>query len=303
MNIKDLNLQIRKGELDHFYIFYGDEIGLQNLYIQQLSKGKVAQRVDDFASIMKKVTTKNTVFGKADDDRVYIIRDDSTFMKTEKAWDIEIKSGIVILLVTTLDKRSKFYKHFKDKAIEFKPAPTGQCIKLLKGHITGAIGDLEYFIESCNNDYNTIFSNLDKIKRLGYKEVTRQLIDDLIVKADNGNVFDLATFVIRQDSVGAITELNKILGAGENAIGILSVLYNRLKECILVEGYRGEYNIAKSTGLNPWVCKSILADNNIQPAALLHGLRIVDKYDRGIKMGIYEPQAAATGCVIELLDL
>ena len=97
MNIKDLNLQIRKGELDHFYIFYGDEIGLQNLYIQQLSKGKVAQRVDDFASIMKKVTTKNTVFGKADDDRVYIIRDDSTFMKTEKAWDIEIKSGIVIL--------------------------------------------------------------------------------------------------------------------------------------------------------------------------------------------------------------
>lgn len=303
MNIKDLNLQIRKGELDHFYIFYGDEIGLQNLYIQQLSKGKVAQRVDDFASIMKKVTTKNTVFGKANDDRVYIIRDDSIFMKTEKAWDIEIKSGIVILLVTALDKRSKFYKHFKDKTIEFKPASTGQCVKLLKGHITGAVGDLEYFVESCNNDYNTIFSNLDKLKRLGYKEVTRQLIDDLIVKADNGNVFDLATYVIRQDGVGAITELNKILGAGENAIGILSVLYNRLKECILVEGYRGEYNIAKATGLNPWVCKSILADNNIQSAALLHALRIVDKYDRGIKMGIYEPQAAATGCVIEILDL
>lgn len=303
MNIKDLNLQIRKGELDHFYIFYGDEVGLQNLYIRQLGKGRAVQRVEDFASILRKVMTKNTAFGKVDDNTVYIIRDDTTFMKTEKAWDVEIHCGIVILLVTTLDKRSKFYKHFKDRAIEFKPAPTAQCVKLLNGHITGAIGDLEYFVESCNNDYNTIFSNVDKIQRLGYKEITRQLIDDLIVKADNGNVFDLATCVIRKDNVGAITELNKILGAGENAIGILSVLYNRLKECILVEGYRGEYNIAKSTGLNPWVCKNILADNKIQPAALLHGLRIVDKYDRGIKLGKYEPQAAATGCVIELLDL
>lgn len=303
MDLVLLKKQIKQNKLEHFYIFCGPEIGLQNIYINQMANGMPA-RAESIASIWNKISGQNKLF-KTNRKFVYAIRDDIDFMKDEKAWNKidKIKSGTVVLLVTDVDKRSKFYKHFKDIIIPFNHMTTAQLLPTVKKMIKGTDADIKYFIESCNNDYNTIINELDKANRLGCKEMTKQLSDELIPRIEEANVFKLADYLISKNSRKTLTELDLLLHEGQSEVGILSVIATKLQQCILVEGYRGEKDIASSTGLNGWVCKSILDNNKIQPGNLLTALRLVHKFDTSIKTGQLEPDIAVTNCIIEILSL
>lgn len=303
MDLVMLKKQIKQNTLEHFYIFCGPEIGLQNIYVNHMSKGN-HQRVDTIASIWTKVTSTSKLF-KKQSDIVYVIRDDQDFMKDEKMWDkiSSIKNGTIILLITEVDKRSKFYKHFKDMIIPFNNMTTAQLLPTVKKMIKGTDTDLKYFIESCRNDYSTILNELDKAKRLGIDTMTQNVSDLLIPRVVEANVFKMVDYLISKNAKQTLHELNLLIEQGQNEIGILSVIATKIQQCILVEGYRGEKDIAKMTGLNGWVCKGVLDTNKLAPGSLLTALRLVHKFDKGIKMGLYEPDIAVTNCVVEILNL
>ena len=303
MDLVALKKQIQNGKLDHFYIFCGPEIGLQNLYINQMAKG-IPARADSIASIWSKISGQNKLF-KNNMKFVYAIRDDIDFIKDEKAWPKvdKIKTGTVVLLVTEVDKRSKFYKHFKDIIIPFNHMTTAQLLPTVKKMIGGVDADIKYFIESCNNDYNTILNELDKCKRLGEKVMSVELSNKLIPRVEEANVFKMVDHLIQKDCKTTLTELGQLLDQGQNEIGILGVIATKLQQCVLVEGYRGEKDIAKATSLNGWVCKDILKHNKLAPGSLLQALRLVQKFDNGIKTGMYEPSIAVQNCIIEILSL
>ena len=50
MDLVLLKKQIKQNKLEHFYIFCGPEIGLQNIYINQMANGMPA-RAESIASI------------------------------------------------------------------------------------------------------------------------------------------------------------------------------------------------------------------------------------------------------------
>lgn len=303
MDLVLLKKQIQQNKLEHFYIFCGPEIGLQNMYINQMSNNMPA-RADNIKDIWNKLTGKNKLF-KTNRKFVYVVRDDEHFMSNEKYWNNvnNIVSGTLVLLITDLDKRSKFYKHFKDIIIPFNHLTTVQLLPTVKKLIKGTDKDLKYFIEACDNDYNTIINELDKLKYLGYDTITKQITDTLRPPAQESNVFKMTDYLINKNSKKTLTELQSLLDNGGNEVGILSVIATKLEQCILVEGYRDEKNIASITGLNGWTVKAILNNNRLAPSSLLTGLRIVQKFDSSIKNGLLEPDMAVTNCVIEILNL
>lgn len=296
LGLLDLQTQIREGSLLPFYIFTGEEIELQNIYLKQM--GDVI-RVDRVADIYNKITSK-LISGKF---AVYVVRDDMDFIKSEKTWSSisdRIRNAVLVIQVTTPSKCKKFLKELNDCVVEFNHMTTKQLLNVV--NMDCSVSNKQYFIEACNNDLNTINNYLDIFKRAGIKELNKKIVDEYIPTKEDVTVFQLADAVMRKDEQLTFRLLDQLLEDKNNVMGIIYAIYSQLHKCVLVEGYRGEKNISKVTGINSWICNNILRDNRIEPPKLLTALRLVQKYDKGIKTGKYDGVMACYSLIVEILS-
>lgn len=296
LGLLDLQTQIREGSLLPFYIFTGEEIELQNIYLKQM--GNVI-RVDRVADIYNKITSK-LISGKF---AVYVVRDDMDFIKSEKTWGSisdRIRNAVLVVQVTTPNKCKKFIKELNDCVVEFNHMTTKQLLNVV--NMDCSVSNKQYFIEACNNDLNTINNYLDIFKRAGIKELNKKIVDEYILTKEDVTVFQLADAVMRKDEQLTFKLLDQLLEDKNNVMGIIYAIYSQLHKCVLVEGYRGEKNISKVTGINSWICNNILRDNRIEPPKLLTALRLVQKYDKGIKTGKYDGVMACYSLIVEILS-
>lgn len=296
LGLLDLQTQIREGSLLPFYIFTGEEIELQNIYLKQM--GDVI-RVDRVADIYNKITSK-LISGKF---AVYVVRDDMDFIKSEKTWGSisdRIRNAVLVIQVTTPNKCKKFIKDLNDCVVEFNHMTTKQLLNVV--NMDCSVSNKQYFIEACNNDLNTINNYLDIFKRAGIKELNKKIVDEYIPTKEDVTVFQLADAVMRKDEQLTFKLLDQLLEDKNNVMGIIYAIYSQLHKCVLVEGYRGEKNISKVTGINSWICNNILRDNRIEPSKLLTALRLVQKYDKGIKTGKYDGVIACYSLIVEILS-
>lgn len=296
LGLLDLQTQIREGSLLPFYIFTGEEIELQNIYLKQM--GDVI-RVDRVADIYNKITSK-LISGKF---AVYVVRDDMDFIKSEKTWGSisdRIRNAVLVIQVTTPNKCKKFIKELNDCVVEFNHMTTKQLLNVV--NMDCSVSNKQYFIEACNNDLNTINNYLDIFKRAGIKELNKKIVDEYISTKEDVTVFQLADAVMRKDEQLTFKLLERLLEDKNNVMGIIYAIYSQLHKCVLVEGYRGEKNISKVTGINSWICNNILRDNRIEPSKLLTALRLVQKYDKGIKTGKYDGVIACYSLIVEILS-
>lgn len=296
LGLLDLQTQIREGSLLPFYIFTGEEIELQNIYLKQM--GNVI-RVDRVADIYNKITSK-LISGKF---AVYVVRDDMDFIKSEKTWGSisdRIRNAVLVIQVTTPNKCKKFIKELNDCVVEFNHMTTKQLLNVV--NMDCSVSNKQYFIEACNNDLNTINNYLDIFKRVGIKELNKKIVDEYIPTKEDVTVFQLADAVMRKDEQLTFRLLDRLLEDKNNVMGIIYAIYSQLHKCVLVEGYRGEKNISKVTGINSWICNNILRDNRIEPSKLLTALRLVQKYDKGIKTGKYDGVIACYSLIVEILS-
>lgn len=296
LGLLDLQTQIREGSLLPFYIFTGEEIELQNIYLKQM--GNVI-RVDRVADIYNKITSK-LISGKF---AVYVVRDDMDFIKSEKTWSSisdRIRNVVLVIQVTTPNKCKKFIKELNDCVVEFNHMTTKQLLNVV--NMDCSVSNKQYFIEACNNDLNTINNYLDIFKRAGIKELNKKIVDEYIPTKEDVTVFQLADAVMRKDEQLTFKLLDQLLEDKNNVMGIIYAIYSQLHKCVLVEGYRGEKNISKVTGINSWICNNILRDTRIEPSKLLTALRLVQKYDKGIKTGKYDGVMACYSLIVEILS-
>lgn len=296
LGLLDLQTQIREGSLLPFYIFTGEEIELQNIYLKQMSN---VIRVDRVADIYNKITSK-LISGKF---AVYVVRDDMDFIKSEKTWGSisdRIRNAVLVIQVTTPNKCKKFIKELNDCVVEFNHMTTKQLLNVV--NMDCSVSNKQYFIEACNNDLNTINNYLDIFKRAGIKELNKKIVDEYIPTKEDVTVFQLADAVMRKDEQLTFRLLDQLLEDKNNVMGIIYAIYSQLHKCVLVEGYRGEKNISKVTGINSWICNNILRDNRIEPSKLLTALRLVQKYDKGIKTGKYDGVIACYSLIVEILS-
>lgn len=296
LGLLDLQTQIREGSLLPFYVFTGEEIELQNIYLKQM--GDVI-RVDRVADIYNKITSK-LISGKF---AVYVVRDDMDFIKSEKTWGSisdRIRNAVLVIQVTTPNKCKKFIKELNDCVVEFNHMTTKQLLNVV--NMDCSVSNKQYFIEACNNDLNTINNYLDIFKRAGIKELNKKIVDEYIPTKEDVTVFQLADAVMRKDEQLTFKLLDQLLEDKNNIMGIIYAIYSQLHKCVLVEGYRGEKNISKVTGINSWICNNILRDNRIEPSKLLTALRLVQKYDKGIKTGKYDGVMACYSLIVEILS-
>lgn len=315
MDVATLKAKIKSKQLPSYLIFSGDEWKVQQIYIDQIAKvtGLETRRIESIIDVYDSL--RNRSFIKA--PIIYIVRDDKELMNSEKLQQ-QIESGLLgenmlIHLLTTIDKRTKFYKAYKDAIIVFERLSDALLKKYIQKEIKLSESNIERLIEVCEHDYGRILLEIDKIKR--YKEylnddayehdsdnfmpaiysdsVFEQLLKDgTIYEPPYDAIFDLVDAILDRKVNLAFNLLQQSYEIGEATMVMLSVLYNNAKDVLQVQSYEGN-NLAQATGLNSWKIHNAKKHlHKYTNSELIYIVQLVQKIESGIKTGRIEEEFA-----------
>jgi len=310
MDVTTLKAKIKSKQLPSYLIFSGDEWKVQQIYIDQIAKvtGKETVRIDDISNIYGKLRNRSFVQKPV----IYIVRDDKELMTSEKLQQ-QISGGLLgdnmlIHLLTTVDKRTKFYKQYKDTMVEFETLNDAVLKKYILKEIKLSESNLQRLIDICEHDYGRILLEIDKIKR--YVSTDRPLFghgkqsteedccfemlvkDGTIYEPPYDAIFDLVDAILDRKVNRAFDLLQQSYAVGEATMVMLSVLYTNAKAVLQVQTYHGD-KITEGTGLTGWQIMN--AKKHVGKYAdgdLIYILQLCQKLESGIKTGRIEEEFA-----------
>lgn len=255
MTIIELKQQIIKKSLSNFYIFTGEEIGIMNIYLEQISKvcEMPITRVNNVASIIDTLSTPS-MFGSP--RSLYVIRNDTDFYKEEKAYsDIKERLGknILILLYTKLDSRLKFAKTFSGDTVVFEPL----AHSVLCGYIKKESGLSDERCEELSNkvsgSYDLAMLEIDKLLHSSIKDKNKAfdkfVEEGVIGDLEQTDVFKFTNAVCSRKKMESIAIAHSLISNGASSINILGTLYNSLKSVLLIQVCSNK-DISGTTGLD-----------------------------------------------------
>ena len=135
MNLQELQKQIIDNKIDNLYIFLGEEIAIQKIYINKIAeiKNLEIQYIEEYKQIHNSLKVQDLFNTK----KLYVILDDVDITKQEKVWEeINPNENIIIFKYNNLDKRNKFYKQFENKIVEFNKLSDEVLIKYIQKEIS-----------------------------------------------------------------------------------------------------------------------------------------------------------------------
>lgn len=293
MNLIELQSQIKLNQLNSIYIFTGDEIAVQKIYINKIAQTSnlEIQYADNLKSIYNKLNI-NDIFNSK---KLYIIIDDIDFIKEEKLWNsINTNNNIIIFKFNTLDKRSKFYKQFENKIVEFNKLSNEILIKYIKKEINMSNENCESLIKICNNSYNQILLEMDKIVKYGKTQMVDTPYDFIFNILNNSGAFhkeisditfEFIEKVLKRQYNNIFDLRKKLIQIGESNIKLLSLLYTNFKTVLLIQSCDSN-DICKTTGLQYYQVKYNQDKLNYYSIGeLVNALKIIQKTEEGIKTG------------------
>lgn len=314
MTIQELQSRITSNDIPHILIFTGEEIEVQNIYIKELVRRSqtLIQRVDSVDSILDRLKRKSFL----NRNLCVVVRDDKSFMQDEKLQSVIaelIEDNILILLYTNLDKRTKFYKKYKEDIIEFNPLSEQLLTKYIQRDTGLTKHSCAKLIDMCESSYGRILLEIDKIKHylqavdptgddLSWDMGFEILVDDgLIYQPPKDAIFDFVNAVLRRKPALAFELLQESYDCGEATMVLLSVLYTNVKQLLQVQSCESS-NVEKSTGLTSWQIKCISEyKNKYSTGELVQFLRLIQFAESGIKQGIIEDMDAVKYILVKIM--
>lgn len=311
MNIADVKTQIKNKKIQPYYIFAGEEIEIQRLYINKIAEvlGLDVVRVESIADVWSSIVTP-ILFDSA---CVYVVRDDKDLIQDDiLQTQIErnnLNGNIIIHLISSLDKRTKLYKSNSDKIVLFEHLTTDMLIKYCQREIALNKRNCERLIAICENDYSRILLEIDKIKSYinslpeeDCNKVFEQFVEDgTIAVPPQDAIFDLVDAILKRQRCKAFDLLEQCYAVGEANMVILSVLYNNAKQVLQVQACESS-DIVKSTGLTPFQVKCAKEKCGCYyNDELVDMLWLIQKIQKGIITGQIEDAISVNYLLVNIL--
>ena len=303
MDLTTIKTHIKNKTFDPFYIFTGPEVGVMDIYIKQIAKVQDADVVmlDGIEDLAKKMH-KGSIVRNA---RIYILRDSKQFIQdndlaTKITSTGALTGDVLILVYTSIDKRSKVYKTFQDKIVDFQSMKPEILTKYIQKEIELSDKACAKLIEMCESDYSRILLEIDKIKRFASARklqpdvALQRLVEQRVIyQPPTDAVFDFVDAVLKGKKELAFYLLKSSYEFGEATMVLLSNLYNSTKQLLQVQSYNGDGKITEATGLTPFQVKLASERKGRNSTGdLIYLMRLVRDTEKGIKTGAIEEQMA-----------
>ena len=317
MDVSALKAKIKSKQIPHYLIFTGPEWKVQQIYIQQIAKvlGLEVVYLDSYREVYSKIRSRTLTSSS----KLFIIRDDTEVQTNDKitAQSItdSLKDNLLIHILTTTDKRKKYYKDNQDRIVDFEPLPDSALKKYIKREVNLSDKNCQRLIEVCEHSYGRILLEIDKIKRYcgcvlefptnrSYSEdETFEILvkDGTIYQPPYDAIFDLVAAILDRKVNKAFDLLEQSYAVGEATMVMLSVLYNNAKAVLQVQTYKGD-NLSKATGLTGWQIKNAKPHvRKYSDKELIRMLQMIQKIESGIKTGQIEDEIAMPYLLVSVL--
>lgn len=312
MNITDVKTDIKNKTIKPYYIFAGEEIEIQRIYVEKIAQvlGYRVIRPECIADVWDSIITP-TLFDTPD---VYVVRDDKDLMQSDilqtQIEQNNLNGNIIIHLLSSLDKRTKFYKSNSAKIVLFERLTTEMLIKYCQREIALNRANCERLIAICENDYSRLLLEIDKIKK--YMQATKAedmpnnsfealLAENAIAVPPQDAIFDLVDAILNRNVCQTYDLLEQCYAVGEANMVILSVLYNNAKQVLQVQACESK-DIVKSTGLTPFQVKCAKERcGHYYNDELVDMLRLIQKIQKGIITGQIEDELSVNYLLVNIL--
>ena len=314
MTISDVKTQIRNKDIKSYYIFAGDEIEVQRIYINKIAEvlGYSVIRAERISDVWQDIVSP-TLFNDA---CVYVVRDDKDILQDETL-QTQLDTGnlngnVVVHLLTAVDKRTKWYKANSDKIVLFEHLSDDILIKYIKREITLNNVNCERLIAICENDYSRILLEIDKIKSFiafrsdsDCNKVFEQFVADGVIHTPPKDaIFDLVDAILKRHKDKVYDLLSQCYAVGEANMVILSVLYNNVKQVLQVQACESKNpkEISDITGLTAWQVKCAKERcGHYRVAELFNMLKLVQEIQKGIITGQIEDEISVEYLLVNIL--
>lgn len=166
MEVQELKKLIKENNIPNFLIFTGEEYEVQRQYIQQIAKVKklsvyYADNIDEIWSSL----TSTSLF---DTNGLYVLYDDRQLLTNEKIYfqlaNIQ-RDNMLILTLSSVDKRLKMLKTYKDSIVEFNALKSDILKRYIQKEIALSDRNCNILMEICGYNYGHCLLEIDKIKR------------------------------------------------------------------------------------------------------------------------------------------
>lgn len=310
MKLHELQQQIISKSLDKLYVFYGEEVGIMDVYLNKIYSVIEADvlRVETVQEAYTRMSQKKLSSGP----RCFVVRDDREFFKNDKVWNkvFSLTSNspdFLILIYSSMDKRSKFYKQNSERFTEFEKLSSDMLSKYIIKELPGMPAtEASRLAEICECDYNRIMLECNKIKTFAdsdnrfvsagnYAAAMKILVEQGVIYQPIGDItFKFTDAILTRNFPDTSEYLRQARLKGEPEIMVLSILYNGFKQILMVQGLgKDQSEPVKRTGLTAWQVKMAKEkQGHYSISELINALKVIRFVEKGIKTGQIEAEVS-----------
>ncbi len=307
MTLLELKQDIINHTLKHFYIFVGDEIGIMNIYLENMSNTiqLSPQRVENVSEVYANLG--NDLFGST--DGFYIVREDKDFMKsdTENLLD-DLGGSYLILLCATTDSRLKFFKTYKGSTVVFERLAPEVLKRYIFRECNLTENNLDKLCELTGNSYDISMLECDKINQLAEhwniptnEAFATLLKNNVIHKQEEYDVFKFTDAVINRRFKDALHIATVLADGGVQSVTMLGALYNSVKNLLLVQVCESD-DVETVTGIDSkqiyFTKKNV---GKFSTRVLIDAVHLIGEIVEGVKNGTIEEQYAVKYVLVHML--
>jgi len=307
MQVQELKKLIKEDNIPKFLIFTGEEYEIQRQYIQQISKvtGKSVYYAEDIAEIWKRLTS-GALF---DASAIYVLYDDKEILTQEAIYsqlDTILHDNILILTLSSVDKRLKMLKTYESSIVDFKTLNTDVLKRYVQNKIPLNDRNATILMNLCEHNYGRCLLEIDKIHKYidgitkDEKDVDVNVDEIFEYLLDNGTFYipprdalwDFIKAFLQDKYTYAYQLYEELQELGTPTLAILSNLYNMTKQVLQVQTCKTD-NVEKTTGLTSWQIRNAReCVGKFSDADLAFLMRLIQRVESQIKQGIIEESIA-----------
>ena len=305
MELCELQNAIKTKAIPNLLIFTGNEYEISNLYLSKILK--VTKREQMNIPNASSILSRNKVISITNTGKLYLVRYDKDILTNEKLWERMENLGdlMLVLQFQSLDKRSKFYKRFEDKIVDFREQDDNTLSLMLNPVCKLKDSNKKHLMAGCSNNYGRCLRELEKVTEYAnahnisadnaYEELTRQKVIHRDVEIQLQEFMQL---VLTRD-IKVFSYLQTVKDTNSTMV-VLAWLYNAFKNQLIVETMNRP--TTENTGLNYFFIKECLTRKNYYSTdELLSALNLVRETEQGIKLGDIEDANALEYLLVQVL--
>ena len=201
--LEDLKKEVVSKDIRNFYVFYGEDYGIRKHYINEIGKSFKRTIYLDTYNDVQNYSSGMSLFDSG--KKLLVIYNDEEFMKLKvniiQQFIEGIKDCSVIFVYEVIPETSFLFKDFDQYITYFPEVQDNIGKEFVNAELKVMTTDAETIASNCNNNYNMILLETDKIKEYAQASnitdngayETLDLKDQLTKKID---VFDAGAFMI-----------------------------------------------------------------------------------------------------------